>query len=303
MLNKEGTEMADKERNFNMKLYGACAFFAVAAVLVVTCIFTFKAKYIAFHPDELARTYVDNIVQTGDGYNAYKNTLVSKSMKYGDFIRKNYINPVVNENGNDYSSDEYKGEKTLNDDGTLAGQLIADMYPVYEELIGTYGWDDYDSIFTEYIKALTAAREEIFGDKFFNDEVFFTAFEANVASYGKALTGTDEVFDENTGIKLSDKTQGEYQILFGDDYKIVFRAKSIGDGYVDGWLTDADAETLALYGVEADKISEVKTVTVEVSLEGRKALAECEVTLVKIGMSWYVDNTKTDTSALYSFYR
>lgn len=291
--------MSNKEKQFNIKLYGILAFVSVAVILVITCTFTFKAKYIAFHPEELAKAYVDTIVQTGDGYNAYKNTLVSKSMKYGDFIRENYINPVVTKDGNDYSSDEYKSEKTLNDDGTLTGQLTEGMYAVYEALVGRYGWDDYDSIFTEYIKTLTAMREEIFGDKFFNDEVFFTAFEANVSAFGKALTGTDETFDENTGVKLSEKTVGEYQKLYGEDYKIVCKAGKAEAGYTDGWLMNADAEALEAYGVEADKISEVATVTVEVSLDGGKKLTQCEVTLVKIGMSWYVDNLSTNTSALY----
>ncbi len=291
--------MANKEKQFNIKLYGILAFVSVAVILVITCTLTFKAKYIAFHPEELAKAYVDTIVQTGDGYNAYKNTLVSKSMKYGDFIRENYINPVITKDGNDYSDDEHKGEKTLNDDGTLTGQLTEGMYAVYETLVGRYGWDDYDSIFTEYIKTLTAMREEVFGDKFFNDEVFFTAFEANVSAFGKALTGTDETFDENTGVKLSEKTEGEYQKLYGEDYKIVCKADEAEFGYADGWLMNADTETLAAYGVEADEISEVATVTVEVSLDGGEKLAECEVTLVKIGMSWYVDNLSTDTSALY----
>lgn len=291
--------MANKEKNFNTKLYAVIAFFSVAAILALTCVTTFRVKYIAFHPEELARTYVDNIVQTGDGYNAYKNTLVSKSMKYGDFIRENYIKPMVERDGKDYSSDEFKGEKTLNDDGSLAGQLTDGMYAVYETLVGRYGWDDYDSIFTEYIKTLAAMREDAFGDKFLSDEVFFTAFEANVVTFGKALTGTDETFDENTGVKLSEKTQGEYQKLYGEDYKIVCKAVKTENSYVDGWLMNADAAALESYGVEADKISDVATVTVEVSLDGGEKLTECEITLVKIGMSWYVDNLSTDTSALY----
>ena len=291
--------MANKEKNFNVKLYAIVAFFAVAAILALTCVTTFRAKYIAFHPEDLARAYVDTIVQTGDGYNAYKNTLVSKSMKYGDFIRENYINPVVTEDGKDYSADEYKGEKTLNDDGSLAGQLTEGMYAVYETLVGRYGWDDYDSIFTEYVKTLREMREDVFGDKFFNDEVFFTAFEANVAAFGKALTGTDETYDENTGVKLSEKTQGEYQKLYGEDYKIVCKAGEVENGYVDGWLMNADTKALESYGVEADKISEVATVKVEVSLDGGEKLSVCTVTLVKIGMSWYVDNLSTDTSSLY----
>ena len=295
--------MANKEKTFNIKLYAVAVFFAVAAVLVLTCVFTFKAKYMAFHPDELARTYVDNIVQTGDGYNAYKNTIVSKNMKYGDFIRENYINPVVTADGKDYSSEEYMGEKTLSDDGTLSGMLINEMLPVYETIIETYGWDDYDSIFSEYIKELVRVRKTIFGDEFFNDEVFFTAFEANVASYGKMLTGTDEVFDENTGVKLSEKTEGVYQKLYGEDYKIICEAAEIEYGYTDGWLMNAEEDLLSTYGVEADKISDVATVVVTVSLDGGEKLAECKVTLVKIGMSWYVDNLTTDTSDLYSFYK
>ena len=32
-------------------------------------------------------------------------------------------------------------------------------------------------------------------------------------------------------------------------------------------------------------------------------VAELDITVVKIGMSWYVDNTVTDTSVLYNFYK
>ena len=155
---------------------------------------------------------------------------------------------------------------------------------------------------TEYIKTLVAMREDVFGDKFFNDEVFFTAFEANVASFGKALTGTDEVYDENTGVKLSEKTEGVYQKLYGEDYKIVCEAAEPEYGYVDGWLMNADADILSVYGVEADKVNDVATVLVTVSLDGGEKLTECKVTLVKIGAFWYVDNLATDTSALYSLY-
>lgn len=293
--------MANKEKTFNTKLYAVAAFVAVAVVLVITCVSTFKAKYIAFHPDELARSFVDTVVQTGDGYNAYKNTLVSKNMKYGDFIRENYINPVVNADGNDYSDEKLKGEKTLSDDGTLQGQLIAEMYPVYKGLVEEFGWDNYDSIFKDYIEKLVTVREEIFGDSFFNDEVFFTAFEANVSAYGKALTGTDEVYDENSGVKLSDKTEGIYQKLYGEDYKIVCEAEAPEYGYTDGWLMNAQPDSiLATYGVNADEISDVATVLVNVYLDGGEKLTQCKVTVVKIGMSWYVDNINTDTSALYN---
>ena len=294
--------MSNKEKGFNFKLYGVVSFIAVAAILVIVCVTTFGAKYMAFHPERLAEFYVDTIVQTGDGYNAYKNTLVSKNMKYGDFIRKNYIDPAVNRDGNDYSDHSFKGEKTLSDDGTLSGKLINEMYPVYGELLNTYGWDDYDSIFTKYIEKLLTVREEIFGDEFFNDEVFFTAFEANVSAYGKSLTGTEEVYDENSGVKLSDKTTGVYAEKFGEDYKITCETVSFKEGYTDGYLMNADTDVLSSYGVDAGAVESVATAVVNVNVNGTK-LAECEVFLVKIGMSWYVDNLNTDTEMLYSFYK
>ncbi len=297
--------MSENNKVFNVKLYAIFAFIFVALFLVIVTVFTFKAKYTAFHPEELAKTYVSSIVSTGDGYNAYKNTLVSKNMKYGDFIREQFINPVIDrdiqEKGKSYSDDSFKGEKTLDDDGTLSGKLISEMFPVYKELIELYGWDNYSAIFTEYIEKLIRVREEIFGDKFFNDEVFFSVFEANVSAYGKYLTGTDEVYDENSGVKLSDKTEGVYQKLYGEDYKIICEASEPEYGYSDGWLMNVQTDILSAYSVEADDISDVATVLVKVRLEGGEELTSCKVTLVKIGMSWYVDNTITNTSSLYVF--
>ncbi len=291
--------MSNKEKGFNFKLYAIASFVAVAVILVVVCTATFSAKYMAFHPERLAEFYVDTIVQTGDGYNAYKNTLVSKEMKYGDFIRRNYIDLFITKDGNDYSDESFKGEKTLNDDGTLSGKLIERMYPVYKKLIDTYGWDDYNSIFMVYIKSLIAERREIFGDEFFNDEVFFTAFEANVFAYGKALTGTEEIYDENSGVKLSDKTTGLYTEKFGEDYRIVCKAVSTEEGYPSTCKGTDYSGIYETYGVSDSEFEEVKTVCVEVSLDGGEALAECEVALVKIGMSWYVDNLNTNTRELF----
>lgn len=295
--------MSNKEKGFNFKLYAVISFVAVAAILVIVCITTFSSKYIAFHPERLAEFYVDTIVQTGDGYNAYKNTLVSKNMKYGDFIRKNYIDLFVTKDGNDYSDESFKGEKTLNDDGTLNGELIARMYPVFEELINTYGWDDYNSIFMIYIKSLISAREDIFGDQFFNDEVFFTSFEANVSAYGKTLTGTDEVYDENSGVKLSDKTTGIYTEKFGENYRFICETVSTEEGHPSKFENSDFSGIYETYGVSNDDFEEKMTVFVKVSDKDGNALTEIEVALVKIGMSWYVDNLNTDTRVLYSFYK
>ncbi len=64
------------------------------------------------------------------------------------------------------------------------------MYPYYIELIKTYGWDDYDAIYTNYFNKLVEERKAIFNDDYMSDEVMFTAFESNVATFGNAVTGT-----------------------------------------------------------------------------------------------------------------
>lgn len=305
--------MAKKEKAFNVKLYSVFAVIFTAAFLVVTTVAAYTSRYAAFHPDEMARLYVDSIVQSGDGYNAYKNTLISKNMKFGDFIRRDYIDPIIYRDVEDYypgdstdglkgyNDESYKGEKTLADDGTLNGRLIEEMYPVYEELLITYGWDNYHKILKAYSEKLIIVREEVFGDKYMTDEIFFTVFEANVASYGDKLTGTEDVFDENTGVQLSHKSEGVYERMFGADYKIVTKAVDEKDIGIEEYRTGIDIETFDAYGIAAEDISAAKIITVEVSLADGQHIARLDVVVARIGMSWYVDNTRTDSSALYSF--
>lgn len=305
--------MANKEKGFNTKLYAVVTFVVIAAILAVTCVTTFKSRYTAFHPEEVARNYVDTIVQTGDGYNAYKNTIVSKSSKYGDFIRKYYIYPAIyrdtdykiGDSTSDftgYNDDKYIGEKTLNDDGTLTGRVAEGMYLYFVELINTYGWDDYDSVFTLYIEQLIKVREEIFEDKYFTDEIFFTAFESNVATSSEHLTGTEDVFDENTGVQLSFKTTGTYESVYGEDYKITTEVAKITEKDLTEYKAGIDEEKFSQYGVEIDEISAVQLIDVNVLVNGEN-VETVNITVVEIGMSWYVDNTVTDTSVLYSFYK
>ncbi len=292
--------MSDKNKSFNIKLYSIFSVCLVAVFLITTVVFTFRAKYTAFHPEKLAVSFAETVI-SGDGYNAYKNTLVSKNMKYGDFIRKNFIEPAVKRDSSDYSDDSFKGENTLNDDGTLAGKLISRMFPVYCELIEKHGWDDYSAVFTGYVEKLIEIREEVFGDKFFNDEVFFTAFEANVSQFCDMLSGTKEQYDENTGIKISEETKGKYEELFGEDHSFEINAVAEKSVDINTYKSGVDVGQLALFGVSAEDISEVKTVTVRMMLNSEKTVAECEITMVKIGYSWYVDNTSTDTDMLYYF--
>lgn len=307
--------MEKKEKGFNLKLYATAAFFAVLAALVLITVFTFKAKYTAYHPEEVARNYVDTIAQTGDGYNAYKNALISKSQKYGDFIRAYYMNPVIYRDtaykpGDDikkcgykgYNEESYMGEKSKNDDGSLQGQVIDTMYDYYVELAAN-GWDDYDTIFTSYFAKLTEVRKAVFGDDYMTDEIMFTVLEGNVMKYGQSLTGTEDEFDKNTGNQTSFKSIGAYQTAYGEDYKFTTAVKAEKEMDLAAYKSALSAETLATYGVQAENIGAVKCYTVTVSTEDGKAVAEADVVVAQIKNSWYVDNTATDTSSLYGFYK
>ncbi len=373
--------MEKKEKGFNLKLYATAAFFAVLAALVLITVFTFKAKYTAYHPEEVARNYVDTIAQTGDGYNAYKNALISKSQKYGDFIRAYYMNPVIyrdtaykpgddikkcgykgyneesymgekskNDDGSlqgqvyknalisksqkygdfirayymnpviyrdtaykpgddikkcgykGYNEESYMGEKSKNDDGSLQGQVIDTMYDYYVELAAN-GWDDYDTIFTSYFAKLTEVRKAVFGDDYMTDEIMFTVLEGNVMKYGQSLTGTEDEFDKNTGNQTSFKSIGAYQTAYGEDYKFTTAVKAEKEMDLAAYKSALSAETLATYGVQAADIGAVKCYTVTVSTEDGKAVAEADVVVAQIKNSWYVDNTATDTSSLYGFYK
>ncbi len=307
--------MEKKEKGFNLKLYATAAFFAVLAALVLITVFTFKAKYTAYHPEEVARNYVDTIAQTGDGYNAYKNALISKSQKYGDFIRAYYMNPVIYRDtaykpGDDikkcgykgYNEESYMGEKSKNDDGSLQGQVIDTMYDYYVELAAN-GWDDYDTIFTSYFAKLTEVRKAVFGDDYMTDEIMFTVLEGNVMKYGQSLTGTEDEFDKNTGNQTSFKSIGAYQTAYGEDYKFTTAVKAEKEMDLAVYKSALSAETLATYGVQAADIGAVKCYTVTVSTEDGKAVAEADVVVAQIKNSWYVDNTATDTSSLYGFYK
>ena len=288
---EEALKMAEKnKKGLNLKLYGVFAIIVVAVILGALTFFTFTSRYTAFDPEKTAVAYVDTIVQTGDGYNACKNTLLSKDMKFGDFIRQNYINPVIYENYKPGDStkglkglndESLKGEKTLNDNGELEGKVIDAMYPFFVNLIESNGgFDAYDAIFTQYISELQKVRKDVFGDKFFNDEAFFTAFESNLAAYGESLTGTKDEYDANTGVQTKIASVGAYQEKYGEDYKIEV---------VSAGIAKAEGGTCV--------------VNVNVLVNGQAEIENLPVTLQKIGRSWYVDNTSCDTAELYTFYK
>ncbi|MGN0522180.1 MAG: hypothetical protein ACI4IQ_06040 [Eubacterium sp.] len=208
--------MAKKE--FKSGLYAVVAGIVVAVALVLITIFAFTTRYTAFSPEKVAQTYVDTIVQTGDGYNAYKNTLVSKNAKYGDFVYDAYILPYVND-GDDVKQADFVGTGS-DEEAAALNTVYSTMYDYYLELLDTYGLDDYDSVYTNYFAKLAQLRKDVYGDDYIDRDFMFGAFEANVASYGASLTGTEEEIAQDGKTVLQEKTIGKYQEMYGEDYKL-----------------------------------------------------------------------------------
>lgn len=307
--------MAKVKKEFNTKIYAVVAFFLVLAFLVGVCSITFKNKYNGFDPEKIAIAYTETIVNRGDGYNAYKNTLVSKNYKYGDYIREYYMYPLIYAESNyqvgmdtdslkGLNSEDYIGEKTKNDNGALAGEVIDRMYPFYVQLITELkGWDSYNTFFTRYFAKLLEVREEVFGDKYMTDEIMFTVLEANVSSYGDELVGTEDVIDENSNVQLSEKTLGIYETKYGENCVFTYSVTGTKDIALDEYKEHADEATFRTYKIELDDIKEVKAVTIEIKAEGKAVIPEQKILVVNADGQWYVDNTNTDTAKLYSFYK
>lgn len=320
--------MAKKE--FKAGLYAVISGVIVAVVLVLLTIFAFTTRYTAFKPEKVAQTYVDTIVQSGDGYNAYKNTLVSKNQKYGDFIINAYMLPYVND-GDDVKQAEFVG-KGSEEETKAIDTVYETMYDYYIELINTYGYDDYDSIFSNYFAKLSEVRKEVYGDDFMNTDYMFGAFEANVSAYGRSLTGAEETLAADGKTVLQEATKGIYQEMYGEDYKLTATVKectALSEDEAKAYVAEykdriapvaqsgeAKADEFGLVDSEdstpkssmtsafekldcSNDIAAVDKCVIEVALADGTVVATQELYVVQIGNSWYVDNTNVDTSALY----
>lgn len=223
--------MAEKKK-FRAGLYAVIVGVCMAVILSLLTIYAFVTRYTAYSPEKVAVSFVDTIVQTGDGYNAYKNTLVSqnKKIKYGDFIRRAYMVCFVNEkdaNGKDIPQADFVGT------GSEAEQKAIDevyntMYEYYVELLDTCGWDDYDSFFMNYFTKLREVRKSVYGDDYMDFEYMFGALEANVASYGEYLTGVERKIASDNKTILREETVGKYQEMFGEEKEV--EAENVVDG-------------------------------------------------------------------------
>lgn len=207
-----------EKKGFKLGLYAVASGIVIAVVLVLLTIFAFTTRYTAFSPEKVAQSFTDTIVQTGDGYNAYKFTLVSKNAKYGDFIIDAYMAPYVND-GDDVKQADFVGTGSQEEADSI-DKVYNTMYDYYVELINTYGYDDYDSIFNNYFAKLKEVRNQVYGDEYMDTEYMFGAFESNVDTYGKSLTGTEKVLAEDEKTVLQEASTGTYQNMYGDDYKL-----------------------------------------------------------------------------------
>ena len=307
--------MAKTKKEFNTKLYAVVAFFLVLAFLVSVCAITFKSKYNGFDPEKVAIAFTETIVNRGDGYNAYKNTLVSKNYKYGDYIRQKHMYPIIYAESNyqegmdiddlkGLNDENYMGDKTKNDDGTLAGEVINRMYPIYvKHMTELNGWDNYNTFYTLYFAELLKVRQEVFGDKYMTDEIMFTVLEANVSTYGDKLVGTEDVIDENSSVQLSSKTIGVYENKYGENCVFNYSVTETKDISLEEYKENTDEFSLKSFGMSFDDIQEVKAVTIQISTGETVVVEAQKVLVVKSGGQWYVDNTNTNTSALYNFYK
>lgn len=315
-----------EKKGFNPIAYAIISGVCVAVALVAITIFAFTTRYTAFNSEKVAVAYVDTIVQTGDGYNAYKNTLVSRNMKYGDFIRAAYMAPYVNEEGvkADFVAD---GTQKTDEETAAINEVYSSMYNYYTYIIKVPGWDDYDAIFTNYLEMYSVVKPSVYGDEYVDTDYLFGALEANVAQYGKSLTGTEEVLADDDKTVLQEKTIGVYQEMFGEDYKLttavtecteldenqlalyvkaytdrITKVIKAGEEKADK-LTDTEkaaAMKEAYYSLDnSEDIEAVNKCTVAVTTGDGETVATVEIYVVKIGNSWYVDNTNVDTSALY----
>ena len=327
--------MSNNKKEFKAGTYAVTVGAAVAVVLILLTVFAFKTRYTAFSPEKVAQSYVDTIVQSGDGYNAYKNTILSqnKEIKYGDFIRNAYMRPYVNDSkeAQDTQAD-FVGTGSKEEQEAIDTVYDA-MYRFYVDLMEMYSWDNYDELLDNYFAKLVEVRHEVYEDDYMDMDYMFGALEANVIAYGESLTGVEEQIAADGKTVLREAQTGKYQEMFGENYQLtttVTECTDLTNTEIAVYATDfseriaplaESGETKAdLFGItDVDKKHSYKTAMVEafqnldcsayidsaakavaeVTDQNGRVVAVQELYVIKIGNCWYVDNTNIDTSALY----
>lgn len=324
--------MAKTKKGFRAGLYGVVSGILVAAILVGMTVFAFTTRYNAFSPEKVAQSYADTIVQTGDGYNALKVSLVSKNQKFGNFVINAYMAPYINDNSGK-KKDEPKVEQNKaigtgsKEETELLDQIYNTMYVYYEELMATVGLENYDEFYSRYFDMLKQVRVAVLGDDYMDTEFMFSVFESNVQTYSNKLTGTKKKLAADKKTVLQKETTGIYQEMYGKDYKLTTtvtntkelsadEVKAYADEYknrIQPLIENGKSKAAALANEDkkeameqafanldiADSIEAVDECTVEVTNQKGDVVATVQVYVVRIGNSWYVDNSNTSTAPLY----
>ncbi len=315
--------MAEK-KEFRAGLYGIVAGILVAAILVGTTMFAFTSRYNAFSAEKIAVSYVDTIVQNGDGYNALKVSLVSKNQKFGNFVIDGYMAPYIND-GEDVEKNEIIGTGS-EEEVKMLDSVYNTMYDYFILLTHEVGLENYNEFYSSYFEKLKLVRSEIIGDEYMDTEFMFSVFESNVATYGEGLTGTEEKLAADGKTVIQPKSIGKYQEMLGEDYILTTEVASVQvlsadevEAYKQEYkqriapIIDAGKVKSAAFDEEkakamndafskldsSDDFSEVKACAVNVKTADGRIVASAVINVVKIGNSWYVDNSNSDTSALY----
>lgn len=324
--------MAKTKKSFRAGLYGVVSGILVAAILVSMTVFAFTTRYNAFSPEKVAQSYADTVVQTGDGYNALKVSLVSKNQKFGNFVINAYMAPYVNDNsGNKKGEPKVEQNKAIGtgskEETELLDQIYNTMYVYYEELMATVGLENYDEFYSRYFDMLKQVRVAVLGDDYMDTEFMFSVFESNVQTYSNKLTGTKKKLAADKKTVLQKETTGIYQEMYGKDYKLTTTVKNTKElsadevkAYADEYkiriqplIENGKSKAAALANEDkkeameqafanldiADSIEAVDECTVEVTNQKGDVVATVQVYVVRIGNSWYVDNSNTSTAPLY----
>ncbi len=305
--------MEKKRKNKKMKIV-LVAFFLMSAIFLSICGINYKNNAEVLDPEKVALTFTETIVNRGDGYTAYNYTLLCKNYKYEDYVRENYIYPIIYaeshyqagmdiNNLNGLNNESYMGEKTKTDNGTLANEITDRMFPYYIQLMTElHGWDKYNIFYIKYFAKLLEVREEVFGDSYMTEEIMFSVLRANVTTYANKLTGTEEVTDENGNVQ-SQKTIGLYETKYGENCVFTCTVTETEDITLEEYNEHIDEATFKTYKISTKDITEVKAITINIQANDKTVVEAWKLLVVKADGKWYVDNTNTNTTTLYNFYK
>ena len=174
---------------------------------------------------------------------------------------------------------------------------------------------------------LKQVRVAVLGDDYMDTEFMFSVFESNVQTYSNKLTGTKKKLAADKKTVLQKETTGIYQEMYGKDYKLTTtvtntkelsadEVKAYADEYknrIQPLIENGNSKAAALANEDkkeameqafanldvADSIEAVDECTVEVTNQKGDVVATVQVYVVRIGNSWYVDNSNTSTAPLY----